>query len=233
LLRQERDLLRFSGEHGIPAPEVLAFFDPADGPEVLVLEQINVDGTLPSDVEIGETVRRLHGLSPPTLYTVAQGAQLPSSKVAELTVKRLNVIERLRESLRWKPTVEELDRILAPINMGARLLHMDLRPANYLCRRNRLMGLIDWSNALIAAPILELARIEEYGGLSPAFAAGYQLTPDMTAAFDRETGIACRLYTVVMLCVLFLAQLRHREQAERQISRLEELLRRLGGMVAI
>ena len=110
---------------------------------------------------------------------------------------------------------------------------MDLRPANYLCRRNRLMGLIDWSNALIAAPMLEVARIAEYGGLSPAFATGYQLTPDMTAALDRKTGIACRLYTVAMLCVLFLAQLQHREQAERQIIRLEELLRRLGGINAI
>ena len=57
LLRQERDLLRFVGEHGIPVPEIIAYFDPPDGPEVLVLEQINVDGTLPSDAEIGETVR--------------------------------------------------------------------------------------------------------------------------------------------------------------------------------
>ena len=233
LLRQESDLLRFAGEHGIPVPEIIAYFDPPDGPEVLVLEQINVDGTLPSDAEIGETVRRLHRLSPPTLHTVAQGTQIPSFKVAELTVRRLNVIERHTEHLRWKPTVEELDRLLAPINTDTRLLHMDLRPANYLCRRNRLMGLIDWSNALIAAPRLELARIAEYGGLSPAFATGYELTSDMTAALDRETGIACRLYTVVMLCVLFLAQFGLPDQAERQISRLKELLGRLEGMVAI
>src|SRR6516164_8537026 len=55
LLQQERDLLRFAGEHGIPVPEVIAYFDPHDGPVVLVLEQINVDGTLSSDTEIGET----------------------------------------------------------------------------------------------------------------------------------------------------------------------------------
>jgi aminoglycoside phosphotransferase len=72
LLRQEHDLLRFTREYRIPAPEVLAYFDPADGPEVLVLEQIDVDGTFPSDTEMGETVRRLHGLSPPALYTVAK-----------------------------------------------------------------------------------------------------------------------------------------------------------------
>jgi hypothetical protein len=236
LLQQERDLLRFAGEHGIPVPEVIAYFDPHDGPVVLVLEQIKVDGTLPSDDEIGETVRRLHGLEPPALCTVAQGSQIPSSTVAELTVRRLSVIERLTEGLCWKPTVEELDRLLAPINMDGRLLHMDLRPANYLCQRNRLMGLIDWSNALIAAPILELARIAEYGGLSPAFANGYKLTSDMTAALDQEMGIACRLYTAVMLCILFLAQLRLLDKAERQISRLKELLGLLGlleGMLAI
>jgi hypothetical protein len=95
------------------------------------------------------------------------------------------------------------------------------------------MGLIDWSNALIAAPMLELARIAEYGGLSPAFATGYKLTSDMTAALDRETGVACRLYTAVMLCVLFLAQCRLPDQAKRQISRLKELLGRLRGMAAI
>jgi hypothetical protein len=233
LLRQERDLLRFAEEHGIPVPEVIAYFDPHDGPVVLVLEQINVDGTLPSDVEIGETVRKLHGLAPPALCTVAQGSQIPSSTVAQLTVRRLSVIEGLTESLCWKPTVEELDRLLAPINIDARLLHMDLRPANYLCQRKRLMGLIDWSNALIAAPILELARIAEYGGLSPAFANGYKLTSDMTAALDQEIGIACRLYTTVMLCVLFLAQLRLIDKAERQISRLKELLGLLEGMFAI
>ena len=233
LLRQECNLLKFAGEQGIPVPEVIAYFAPPDGPEVLVLEQINVDGTSPSDAEIGETVRRLHGLSLPALFTVAQGNEIASFKVAELTFKRLNVIERLIGDLRWKPTVEELDRLLAPINTDARLLHMDLRPANYLCRHNRLMGLIDWSNALIAAPILELARIAEYGGLSPEFATGYQLTSEMSSALDRETGIACRLYTVVMLCVLFLAQLRLVDKAERQISRLKELLGLLGHTSAI
>ena len=197
-----------------------------------MLEEIKLDGTLPSDTEIGETLRRLHGLLPPSLYTVTQGAQLPSSKVAELTVRRLNAVERLIGDLRWTPTVEELDHILALINMDTRLLHLDLRPANCLCQRNRLMGLIDWSNALIAAPMLELARIAEYGGLSPEFATGYQLTSDMTAALDRETGIACRLYTVVMLCVLFLTQLQLPDQAKRQINRLRDLLGRLEGMVA-
>jgi hypothetical protein len=51
--------------------------------------------------------------------------------------------------------------------------------------------------------MLELARIAVYGGLSPAFAAGYKLTPDVTAALDRETGIERRLYTIVMLCLPF------------------------------
>jgi hypothetical protein len=49
LLRQECNFLRFSGEHGISALEVIAYFDPHDGPEILVLERINVDATLPSD----------------------------------------------------------------------------------------------------------------------------------------------------------------------------------------
>ena len=206
LLRQEHDLLRFTKGLGIPAPEVIAYFVRNDGPEVLVLEKIDVDGTFASDAEVGETVRRLHGLSPPVLYTAAQGTRIASFKIAELTSRRLSVIERMTEPFSWKPTFDELKHILTPIDMDARLLHMDLRPANYLCRNSRLMGLIDWSNSLIAAPMLELARVAEYGGLSPAFATGYKLTPAMNAALDQRIGGAYRLYTVVMLCVLFVAQ---------------------------
>jgi hypothetical protein len=89
-----------AGKHGIPAPEVLAYFEPADGPEVLVLEEDQTRWDITSDTEIGGTVRRLHGLSPPALYTVPQGAQLPSSRIAELTVRRLNVVERYIGDLR-------------------------------------------------------------------------------------------------------------------------------------
>ena len=35
-----------AGKHDIPPPEVLAYFEAADGPEVLVLEEIKLDGTL-------------------------------------------------------------------------------------------------------------------------------------------------------------------------------------------
>jgi hypothetical protein len=54
----------------------------------------------------------------------------------------------------------------------------------------------------------------------------------MIGALDREPGIACRLDTVVMLCVLFFAQLQLPDQAERQINRLRDLLGRLEDMVA-
>jgi len=58
-------------------------------PKFLVLEKIDVDGTFASDAEVGETVRRLHGLSPPVLYTAAQGAQIASLKIAGLTSRLL------------------------------------------------------------------------------------------------------------------------------------------------
>ena len=50
------------------------------------------------------------------------------------------------------------------------------------------MGLIDWSNALIAAPMLELARIAEYGGLSPAFAAGTDESNNLTGRWSACWG---------------------------------------------
>jgi hypothetical protein len=79
------------------------------------------------------------------------------------------------------------------------------------------------------------SNMEYFDGLdvSPAFSTGYQLTSNMTAALDQEIRIACRLYTVIMLCVLFLSQLRFLDKAERQVSRLKELLGFLEGLFGI
>jgi aminoglycoside phosphotransferase (APT) family kinase protein len=105
---------------------------------------------------------------------------------------------------------------------------MDLRDANYLCRGGQLRGLIDWSNALIANPLLELARVAEYGNLSTDFAAGYGITARERAALDQRLGLCCRLYTAAMLAVVFLSEMPDPDVARLKVDRVRELLAGLG-----
>ncbi|MDA9475252.1 hypothetical protein XI03_12245 [Bradyrhizobium sp. CCBAU 65884] len=103
---------------------------------------------------------------------------------------------------------------------------MDLRPANFLSRRGRLLGLIDWSNALTANALLELARVEEYGGLTDRFALGYGST-ELQAELQRPLGLCCRLYTAAMLAIVFLSEAPDRSLATIKVKRLRDLLEQL------
>jgi hypothetical protein len=123
LLRQECNLLKFAGEHGIPVPEVIAYFAPPDGPEVLVLEQINVDGTSPSDAEIGETVRRLH---PETFNFLGFTHYCSKTRNGKFVVKRKTQAKRLVRKL--KAIREDmLDRMHTPVREQHRWLRQVLR----------------------------------------------------------------------------------------------------------
>ena len=50
---------------------------------------------------------------------------------------------------------------------------MDFRPANILARDGEIVGVIDWGNALVGDPALEVARVAKYGLWDDDFATGY------------------------------------------------------------
>ncbi len=227
LLGQERFLLGFSRENGIPAPSVKAILTPDDGPHILLLEFVATDGIAVDDFALGRIAKRLHGLPPPDIDLVAQRGRAASEVVAELTAERVAVVAGLAGPLGPVPDARRLQHLLAPIDRQPRLLHMDLRPANYLCADGQLLGLIDWSNALKADPLLELARVEEYGGLSGDFAAGYGLDPLQRAELEGPTGLCCRLYTAAMLAVVFLCEAPDPAPAAVRVERLKALLAKL------
>jgi aminoglycoside phosphotransferase (APT) family kinase protein len=176
---------------------------------------------------LGRMTKRLHGLPAPDIDLVAQRGRAASEVVAELTAERIAVVARLAGPLGPVPAARRLQHLLAPIDRQPRLLHMDLRPANYLCADGHLLGLIDWSNSLKADPLLELARLEEYGGLSDDFAAGYELDRLQRAELEGPTGLCCRLYTAAMLAVVFLSEAPDPGSAAVRVAQLKALLAKL------
>ena len=119
-----------------------------------------------------------------------------------------------------------------------RLLHMDLRPENVLVRAGRPVAILDWSNALIGDPALDLARAAEYGSLTPAALAGYgdpgsfTMSPQtsltsLTSLTPREA--VYRLDATVMLSHVFLDGAPEPAKARHYIERTKSLCRRLAG----
>lgn len=100
---------------------------------------------------------------------------------------------------------------------------MDMRPANLLTHRSAIAAVIDWSNALVGDPALELARIEEYGHLSSGFREGYGEAVNA----PRQIHLVYRLDTAIMLAVVFLSEAPNPGAARAQVDRVKELCARL------
>lgn len=224
-----RDFLRqdaLAFEHlvgcGLPAPRVIALHFGASI-DFLAYSFVETDGTHCSPAEMGKLARRLHEAPLPGFMPVAhRGNDRFEGTAAALICRRLDVVRCL--SALDLPEISEA-RLASSLSTSAgsrALLHMDLRPANVLCVGGRAVAWIDWSNAVIANPVLELARIGEYGLPFDEIVAGYGHDP--LEAVPPSTMIAARLYTAVMLAVLYLSEAPDAERAVDAVKRVRELL---------
>jgi Phosphotransferase enzyme family len=230
-----RDLLRQDGAaaahlcaQGLPAPEIVALHL-GDAIDFLAYRFVEIDGAPASPEKVGHLIRRLHDAPLPGFLPVAhRGRAQVEPTLAALTYERLKAVRRISgEALPDVP--EEVLRAALEGHRGRRsLLHMDVRAANLLCKGGEVAALIDWSNALVADPILELARIAEYGDPIDRVLAGYG--EDALARAPAEAVLASRLYTAVMLAVVFLSEAPDPGRAPAAVARVRALL---GELVAI
>jgi hypothetical protein len=83
-----------------------------------------------------------------------------------------------------------------------------VRSANLRCVSGRVLGLLDWSNALVGDPLFELGRLAEFARLEgneldlDAILGGYGLPTDALAT-DRPELLVYRLDAAVMPAVVF------------------------------
>jgi aminoglycoside phosphotransferase (APT) family kinase protein len=126
------------------------------------------------------------------------------------------------------PPVERLTAVLASRPTG-RLVHLDVRASNLRCTGGAVRGVVDWSNALIGDPAMELGRLAEYASLPDngvdyeAVLAGYsEPVPVESAAFWIY-----RLDAAVMLALLFNSEASHADRGPRAVDRLREVHMRL------
>jgi Phosphotransferase enzyme family len=215
LLELEAALARHARDHGLPAPCVHDLVRHDEG-DLLISEYVEGDDGPVDAVELGRLASRLHRAPLPACALALPRA---ADVLIERIDRRARAVERLVGHALHLPPPERLADLLPP-DGPASLLHMDLRPDNLLARGGAVAALVDWANALIGPPLLELARIAEYGFLDERFAAGYGLEP---GAAVGPTWSLYRLDTAVMLAVVFLAEAPDPARGAAQLRRIHEL----------
>ncbi|MFF1827921.1 phosphotransferase family protein [Paenarthrobacter sp. NPDC058040] len=206
LQRQEMALAAWARTNGVPSAQPLDLID-QDGYPVLVLEVLDDDGSRLDSAAVGAVIATMHLLPPPGLAFVAQNGLPIGVRIAERLGHRYSALGQ-RTQLPPLPPVgrmaDALESSLAPPG----LVHLDVRRQNVRVQQGRPLSLFDWSNALPAAPELEIARIEEYAAIAAkgldyrAFREGYAAAGGVV----NETYAAWplfRLDAAVMLAVVF------------------------------
>ena len=221
LLRQESALASHVNAFGVATPLVRHLHVGDDGFDFLVSEFVAHDGSAPDPREFGQLLRAIHDCPVPDVTLVMQGEREIGDLIAERLLRRSRVIEEIACMDLLLPEPDCVRATLAQSSARPSLLHMDARPENLLTWRGNIRAIVDWSNALIGSPALDLARIEEYGQLTPDFLQGYGASE--AAEAPPSERLLYRLDTAVMLAVVFLSEAPDPTRAKPQIERAASL----------
>jgi aminoglycoside phosphotransferase (APT) family kinase protein len=204
LLRQERALAGWAAANGLPAATPHALHE-TDAQDLLVSAYVDGDDLPPDPAGLGALLRRLHDAPPPELDPVVHGPTGDfRTAIAARILERLDRVEALiGESLVGDRDWVDAEALRAALPDGRRaLLHMDFRPANLRCRGGRIRAVLDWSNAALADPAFELARMHEAGTLTEAVLAGYG-DRDWSSRVAPAARSACHLDAALMFAIVF------------------------------
>ena len=226
LLRQEASLASHMQTFGVPVPKVHALVIEDDGLDFLVSEYIAHDGTACDSRRLGELVRLIHDCPVPDIRPAAQTDASTEETIALRLHRRLRVVGAASGRQLNPPSLDEFRAILRGIDDRRSLIHMDLRAENILTSGGKIVGLVDWDNALLSHPALVLARMAEYGVLNRDFLAGYGGL-DWEAELSPPLNLLLRLDAAAMLAVVFLSEVPDSQRAESAVERVAFLCRAL------
>jgi aminoglycoside phosphotransferase (APT) family kinase protein len=227
LLRWEYAAARHLDALGFPVatPRELILGDS----DVLVSDFVADDGRGADQVALGALLLRLHRLPPPEPVPAPAAHGLPSAHLVPRRIaERLAKLAAFVVALPAAPPLEQLTAVLAS-RPTCRLVHLDVRASNLRCTGGVVHALLDWSNALIGDPAMELGRLAEYAML-PDNGLDYEAVLDGYGApisFDSAAFWIYRLDAAVMLALLFNSEVSHADFGPRAVDRLREVQQRL------
>jgi aminoglycoside phosphotransferase (APT) family kinase protein len=222
LLDQEFAIMRHLKACGMTqVPEPISQLEAA-GFGALVMPYVPSDGSKPDEYELGQLLAKIHTAQPPDLQLSAQeGCAIPDLLEGRIN-RRWKELAAFVHDLPSLPQTGTIARALEEIAEVKQLLHMDFRAANLRTKKGRVLAVVDWSNALLGHPALELARVAETGETGKRFLEGYS----SIAALPKVSPLAeiiFRLDTAIMLALVFLSEEPNPDRAPLAVKRVREL----------
>ena len=196
-------------------------------PDVLVSDFLADDGYGADQAALGALLRMLHGLRPPQAQPVATKGLPVTSLLPRRITERFTALATIVEGLPAPPPEGQLAAVLAS-RPASSLVHLDVRASNARCAEGAVVGLLDWSNALVGDPAMELGRLAEYALLPEngidyeAVLAGYR----EPVPADSPAFWVYRLDAAVMLALLFTSEEFPAGAGPAAVDRLRQVLRR-------
>jgi fructosamine-3-kinase len=222
LLDQEFAIMRHLRAHDMTQiPEPISDLKAA-GFGALVMSYVPSDGSKPDEHGLGQLLAKVHTVPPPDLKLSAQeGCTIPEL-IDSRMARRWKELAVFARDLPDLPVSGVIAKALEKIIEVKQLLHMDFREANLRTQNGRVLAVVDWSNALLGHPAMELARVAETGETGKRFLEGYtSITPLPTVKPLVETIF--RLDTATMLALVFLSEEPDPDRAPVAVKRVREL----------
>lgn len=222
LLDQELALMRYAKAHGIiQVPEPIKDIEAA-GFSVVIMSYVPSDDSRPDEFELGKLLAKIHSIETPNIRLSAQeGMEIPEL-IADRLTRRWKELSSLEDTFPGLPPKDILINCLESARNTKQLLHMDFRQANFRMQKGKVAALLDWSNALIGHPALELARVAETGETGKKFLDGYASVrplPEVSPIIET----IFRLDTATMLALVFLSEDPDPELAPTFVKRVRKL----------
>ncbi len=226
LLDQEFALMRHLEANDIfQIPTPISDLDTA-GFGALVMSYIPSDDSKPDEYKLGQLLARIHSIDPPALALSAQEGEEIPELIPHRLERRWKELKTFVADLPELPALETLQTALESIRNDKHLLHMDFREANLRTEQGDILAVVDWSNALVGHPALELARAAETGEVGAKFLEGYASKKELPLV-EKTAEIIFRLDTATMLALVFLSEAPDPERAPILIARVKELFAEL------
>ncbi|MFC7786876.1 phosphotransferase family protein [Rossellomorea sp. GCM10028870] len=216
-LEKEYKLTMFCYQNRLPAPKI-HLFHKGEEMDFIIQEYVPSDTDInPPLYEVGKLVKKLHQIKVPLNF-------LPNahSVLSERITRNLKNFNSIFNQSILLPNKHELMKVFQSFPAKNNLLHMDIRPENILFKDQQVVGIFDWTNALMGDPVLELMRINEYGFLSDGFIESYY---DFENKVNQVPDLVRWLYqmdTSLMLTLIF-EELDEKAQGSRALKRFANL----------
>ncbi|MET3695718.1 phosphotransferase family enzyme [Bacillus oleivorans] len=221
-LYKESTIAKHCSKFNIPVPKVHKVYDSHDI-SFMVSDFISGDQTKISAYDIGQLISKIHSIPVEGLSIIDQKDRLLSDIISNRIKERAYTLSKIIDSEIIIPGSEEMKAILDTSKIGNRLLHLDVRPPNIIGQNGVIKAIIDWDNAFIGNPIMELMRISESKEIDEDdFLRGYK-----NAGMIENTNVLIqliyRLDTALMLAILFSLYVKDSDKRDYYIRRVKFL----------